>query len=128
MTLGTFYRAPSVKRLMESMGLDRAKASDVRALLHGVKDPDAYERVQNWVAACYTHPPYIERLLSALDEACGTFGVEYLGGDHNDWKGKPEFAYLNTGDTYAPTLVYSYEKDSFFVSTMGDVRERNGLE
>ena len=35
----------------------------------------------------------------------------------------PDFLYLNSGDTYNATLVYSYGENKYFVSTFGDIVE-----
>jgi len=35
----------------------------------------------------------------------------------------PDFLYLNSGDTYNATLVYSYDENKYFVSTYGDIVE-----
>lgn len=128
MTLGTFYRAPSVKRLMAELGLDREHANKVRALLHGAKQPDEYKSVQDWLRQCFHEPDYVEQLLVALNEVCDTCGVEYLGRENPDtYRERPKFAFLNTGDMYASTLFYSYENDSFYISSEGDLAERHRL-
>jgi hypothetical protein len=55
-----------------------------------------------------------------MDKALETFGKEYV-----PWKTRPErgFAYLNTGDTYAPTIIFDFNTDTWRVASWGDLVE-----
>lgn len=59
--------------------------------------------------------------LAALNAEAGTFGVEYVPPGHN--QRSPGFHYLNTGETYAPTLV-RYNSGRYAVTSWGDIVER----
>ncbi len=112
-------KLPSVKTL-ERVFDDRAQ--EARDILEGKKDPEDYESVKEWVKQCFNCPARLEMMLKALNEISESYGVEAV------WSDKfsaicPSFVYLNTGDTYSQTLVYSYESNSFMVSTLGDVVE-----
>jgi hypothetical protein len=107
-------RIPSIKTLREVFD-DRAK--EARLLLEGQLDPDSYPSVDRWNRECYHKPSYHERLLCALDELAGTFGVEAVFSDQSV---QPVLEYLNAGASYAATLVYRRDLGSFKVSTWAD--------
>jgi hypothetical protein len=103
-------KAPEARRILE---MSRA---ELEAL------PAGAARVRE----CY-HPPQTwdlrMRCLDAL--GCGTYGVEgFETTKRNTYgAGSPEWCnYLNTGDTYAPTLVYFC--GSYRVASWGDIAER----
>ena len=54
----------------------------------------------------------------ALNHALDMFGVEHVG-QH----GERGFCFLNTGDSYAATLIQFDDKESIFISSWGDVVE-----
>ena len=64
--------------------------------------------------------------LHAIDQLVETYGVEPLrdpaDGDF-DHDGAPAYEYLNTGDTYAATLLYSRDDDTLSIGSWGDVAE-----
>ena len=119
-----YYRAPSEKSLISLMRLDKAQAEKVRALLHGDIDPESYQDVNAWVRRCYFKPPYIDRLLCALNEVCGTYGAENLTRVNASYDDRPDYEYLNTGDTYRTTLIYSNLTSSFRLGCWGEIVER----
>ena len=61
--------------------------------------------------------PRYARML-ALNHALDMFGVEHVG-QH----GERGFCFLNTGDSYAATLIQFDDKESIFISSWGDVVE-----
>ena len=62
----------------------------------------------------YHQPKPRHARMLALNHALGMFGVE-----HNE-RG---FCFLNTGDSYAATLIQFDDKESILVSSWGDVVE-----
>ena len=56
-------------------------------------------------------------VMRELDELLDTHGVEYIPGM------KEEIAYLNAGDTYEPTIMYSHDENKYFVSDWGTLVE-----
>jgi len=58
----------------------------------------------------------------------GTFGVEYICGGYG--KKSPSFDYLNTGDTYCPTIIYKYDgrKNPWCIASWGDIVERGNYD
>jgi hypothetical protein len=109
--------APSKQRLIEALGLTAEQADLIRALIHKtVKtwDPALFPETAEWVRQCYHRPPYVERLLSAINETMQGHGVEHIG---------ENALYVNTGDTYSPTLLYDYSTGTIRLTTWGDFVE-----
>lgn len=69
-----------------------------------------------------THMWRVTVALHAMDQILGTYGVEGLGAG-NAFDG-PAYEYLNTGDTYATTLIYSRKADALTIGAWGDIAER----
>lgn len=110
-------KAPSAKRLREYLGLSDEQARLVRALIRReVKTRDAtlFPEANKHFAACYNPLPYTDRLMECLDEVVGSYGVEGLDDGS---------LYLNTGDTYSPTLLYSAKTGTIRLTTWGDYVE-----
>lgn len=61
-------------------------------------------------------------ILEELDELAGTRGVEFIPRGTNSKS--PGFSYLNTGETYAITLLYFPASRTWRVGSWGDVVER----
>lgn len=53
--------------------------------------------------------------------AIAGFGVECAGGGN----GFPAVLYVNTGDTYDPTILYTVRSGAFRLTTLGDWAEYN---
>ena len=85
-----------------------------------------------WIDRCYHdpltgHDSRAEVRMVAADELLRTFGVESIRGPRTwdrYWQ-DTEVVYCNTGDTYAPTLLYRSRTDNFSVGTWGDIAERH---
>lgn len=61
-------------------------------------------------------------VLLELDELLETHGVEYIPGI------KEEISYLNAGDTYEPTIMYSRDENKYFISDWGTIVENASNE
>lgn len=120
------YRAPSMKTLRSLYWLDNSKRQEIRELLHGEIDTYTYESVITWVGQCYHEPDLIERIMCAMNEILNTHGVEAI------WhKRELKATYCNTGESFAATIVYRYDPDSFQVTSWGDLIEKynwNGVQ
>lgn len=65
----------------------------------------------------------VTSILEHVSDLCGMHGVlAYEPGDSNP--AHPDFEYINAGDTYAATLVYSHRTGRFNLTTIGDIIER----
>jgi|694.fasta_scaffold70168_11 hypothetical protein len=114
---GGEMNAPGAKRLREYLGLSDEQARLVRGLIRReVKTMDAtlFPEANKHFAACYNPLPYTDRLMECLDEVVGSYGVEGLDDGS---------LYLNTGDTYSPTLLYSARSGTIRLTTWGDYVE-----
>ena len=77
------------------------------------------------------HPHTLATLrLEALNDVAETYGVEYCTRTDNpmignDWS--PTFEYLNTGDSYTPTII-RFSDGRYIVADVGSIVERGGYE
>lgn len=124
-------RVPSEKKLMGAFrNVDREEAKLVRKFAKAVDDPEALEELveehapstHTWVQQMYSDP-YRSSMwrtsvaLHAIGELIGGFGIEALG---------DKYEYVNMGDTYATTLIYSSDQDRLFIGSWGDFVESEG--
>ena len=117
-------RLPSLDRLRAAFGRD--KGLEVRKLLDGRKDPMDYDAVSDWVNRCYTRHSDDELVFRALNSVLGTFGVEAIEGRWVDrYHMEIQAVYLNTGDTYATTLLLDHETGNVHLTSWGDWVEAN---
>lgn len=130
-------RTPSIVTLIACFSdLTREDAKLIRALCKAVDERDTLEALiedrceatATYARSCY-HIPWGSAMwrrtmvLHALDVICGTCGVEAIGSS-DVAPYSPPYEYLNTGDTYAATLVYNWRSDTLFVSSWGNIAER----
>jgi len=113
-----FRRVPSVKTLQPVFG---ERSQEARDLLREDRDPEDYESVKKWIKQCHHKPRYTELLMEALNEVAGTGGVESIWlQDAVTW---PTCDYLNTGDSYAATLIFNRANMTVRVTSVGDLLE-----
>lgn len=130
-------RMPSAKRLMDDLHVSANDARLIRMLGHAVDDALTLETLiaercpetQAYVSAMYSNP-YDRQIwrvtvaLHAIDCIVGTHGVEGLGeGRSGDFA--PPYEYLNAGDPYATTLIYSRRSHACVIGCWGDIAERD---
>ncbi len=129
-------RAPSVKRLMSEMKLDSKQANLIRKLAkacgnaHNLRELIATKcpNTHAYATRCYNDPFdsqmwRVTMALHAMNDICDTHGVEALTPD--SWSTTaPPYEYLNTGDTYATTLLYKRATDTLSLGCWGDVAEK----
>jgi hypothetical protein len=71
------------------------------------------------------HPPACYDLrLHVLDSIAGTYGVEYIASPEDTFTTSLGIDYLNTGDSYALTIVRSAETGNYRVASWGDLVEK----
>lgn len=111
------FRSPSIKKLREIFGENAKEAKSILRMSREELEelPACIARIRE----CW-HPPktYDLRMhaLNALDN--GFFGVEAFQLRDGSW-----CDYLNSGDTYSPTLVRF--RGNYYVTTCGDIAERH---
>jgi hypothetical protein len=131
-------RAPSEKALLSAFpSLTPANAKLIRMFAKATDDGeklktlvDAYApKTAKYVQSLYSGPyrSQIWRVtvsLHAMNEIMDLYGVEGLGpGRSGDYA--PPYEYLNTGDTYGTTLIYSRDGDNLRIGNWGDIAERH---
>jgi len=98
----------------------------MRGRVDPAKHPRRFPRAAEWVRSCY-HPPRPRELkLAALDELLGTYGVEVIQSLEawtDSYHGSIIASYLNTGDTYAPTLLLDHEQERWKLTSWGGFYE-----
>jgi hypothetical protein len=71
----------------------------------------------------FAHNP--RRMLVKVNEFMGAQGVEYIADRRDDQHDVYGIEYVNMGDSYIPTLCYDRDRDRIFISSWGDIVERN---
>lgn len=122
----TNYHKPSMATLTAGLSIDNATAAKARALMAGAVritgNPD-FPATNRWLDQCFNPPNRLELILSALNELLECHGVESIWSKRDELR--PVAEYLNTGDTYAPTLLFFRPSTSFRVTSWGDFVETN---
>lgn len=62
--------------------------------------------------------------MRVMDSILDTFGVEYIPSADDTYNRTEGLDYLNTGDTYTPTVIYDYGKGRWMITSWGDIVER----
>lgn len=110
----------TAKYIASFLNIDYPEAKKIRRLIMGTLSPDTFESVQSWCRQCYNEPPEHEKIMAALNEASGGYGVEAV--QYGDGK---YFEYVNMGDSYATTIIY--DNGRYIFTTWGDYVGRKGL-
>jgi len=120
----------TTQQIASHLGISLRKAAIVLALIRGQLDPLSYPshfpETDTWVHQCHYLPRQSERVLSALNELLEMHGVEGLRieGEHVDNHYYDIVAtYLNTGDSYAPTILLDHERNKWRLTSCGDFVE-----
>ncbi len=113
---------PSIRTLEEAFpGMGRT----LRTLLESPAAVRAHPAAVSLADACYHAPGLARMRLAALNAELGFHGVEYARpGRGSRSQG---FEYLNTGYTYAPTIV-RFSDGRYRVSDIGSIIERGNYE
>lgn len=96
------------------------KAADV---LNGDYDPEEIEEVDFWVRHCSNRPSTNALKMAALNTLFDMHGVEAIRSEGewvDSYHGDIIATYLNTGDTYAATVLLESESGEFVVTSFGD--------
>jgi hypothetical protein len=131
--------APSIKTLTSQLkDVDVLKAKLIRSIIKAVyKDNllyiaeslDKYHRGIHWQRLNYINYSFSDLKAELLNTVLDTYGVEYLFKGSDGLRGNPEgcndlpiCTYMNTGDTYAATLL-KY-RGRWQVGCWGDIAEK----
>ena len=99
----------------------------LRGLFDGTVDPLTYPSVKAWAERCYNYPKRSELMERALDAEIGGHGIESVRGEKAPWDAfycDTVALYVNTGDTYAPTLLFDVPLRRWSVTDIGTFVER----
>ena len=79
------------------------------------------------IAACWHPPKTYDVRLHVLNAVAETFGVEYIAHADDGYREGEQYGidYINTGDTYTPTIVRFAATGTYQVRSWGDIVERN---
>jgi len=120
-------RAPSVKRIVEFLNESKDTAILIRAVIQGKLNPLEIKEVAAWVNRCYHMPSKGELKMEAINALMhGAYGVEATSDPNASSTSPPLLTYVNTGDTYSPTIV-RLRGGKYILSTWGDQVERLGI-
>lgn len=115
-------RKPSIKTLNKVFP---GKGRELRRLLDSAAAVREHPAAIALETISYNpHDLYTLRL-EALNAVAGTYGVEHVTRGRN--ARSPAFDYLNTGDTYTPTIV-RFADGRYCVARWGDIVERGDYE
>jgi hypothetical protein len=79
-------------------------------------------------AECYNPPSCYDLRLHVLNAVAETYGVEYVASANDSFTQARGFDYLNTGDSYTPTIIRMAESGNYRVACPGDLIERGGYQ
>jgi hypothetical protein len=113
-------RNASIKKIASFLNVSQEEAQAIKAVVTGKIDPRAFPKVAAWVNKCYNMPSRGELKMAAIDEIMKGLGTEAIFGSNDPYW--PNISYVNTGDTYSPTVVRTDGK--YYLSTWGDEFER----
>lgn len=115
---------PSVKRMVQELGLPNNNAKIIRSLMCGETTIDMlgwpgllntdvakFPRTCKWIGSCYNKPDAVEIILECINEAMEGYGVEYLE--------DLDLHYVNVGDPYEPTIIFRGGR--FSINAWGDM-------
>lgn len=122
-------RFPSVSRIEKLLEVSREKATEVRGIIDGTRDPECYESVQKWMKQCYHRLSEVEIRMEALNEVldgCGVEPIRVEGAHVDSYHFDIVATYVNNGDTYKPTVMYDTRKERFELTSWGAWVEKKG--
>lgn len=112
--------AASPEKMVDGLYILFEQAEVVRHLWKDAKPLELQERIKEHTKGWHRQPgPRMARRIAIglYLEGSGFFGIEYLGVNRQN----NDVDYLNSGDTYSPTLVFA--GDRLFVSDIGTLIE-----
>lgn len=109
-------RTPSIAALESAFP---GKGAALKRLLTSADAVRKHPAAVALAARCYNPPTLAQLRMVALDACAETYGVEAVWRRGN---GALAFEYLNTGDTYAPTIV-RFASGTYAVKSWGDIVE-----
>lgn len=120
----TYYTSPPAKAIAAAFHCTIETARLARRIIRGEAGPlTSSPATAAWERACYNSPRQTDRILHALNTILKCHGVVAFCTNSDPYHAIAE--YLNTGDTYSPTLLFRHDTGTFRITTRGDFFERN---
>lgn len=118
----------NAQKIASHLSISTRKACIVLAIIRGHLDPLKYPAhfpaTDRWARQRYNPLPAKDAKLSALNELLGMHDVECIRGDWWDrYYGDCLAEYLNTEDSYAPTIVLDHQRGKWLLTSWGDFVE-----
>ncbi len=116
------------QKIASHLSISLRKATIALAIIRGQLDPLNYPghfpATEKWARSCYNPLPAKDTKLAALSELLGMHGVECIQGDWWDhYYGDNVAEYLNTGDSYAATILLDHQRGKWLLTSWGDFVE-----
>ena len=109
---------PSVKTLERAFP---GKGRELRLILESPIAARYHPAAVALAAQCHNPPTLTHSRMVALNAVAECHGVEYARAEEG---GRSEsFEYLNTGDTYTPTII-RFDSGRYIVASWGDIVEK----
>lgn len=105
-------KAPSEKRMVELLGIQAGQAQTLREMIHA-----ASGRNHDWV----------DGIMSLANSMTQGFDVEAVR-DTDYWDSyycDIKWLYVNTGETYQPTLIYNTDKQYFIIGDQETMKAKD---
>ena len=114
-------RLPSIRTLESAFP---GHGRELRTLLESARAVREHPAAVARRAECFHPPSLLDQRLHALNATAETCGVEYIAHRDDTYSETYGIEYLNTGDSYASTLMFDHARGSWRVGSWGDVVER----
>lgn len=115
------YQRRSVAWIANILGVGTDYASLIKQVVENRLSPDAFKAVEQAQRKAYNFLSLTEKKMIALNELIGGYGTVAVFSDRSVVR--PAFEYVNTGDTYSPTIVASYADGMYRYTSWGDELE-----
>jgi len=105
--------------------MQAANSFEARIALDELLEFGPYDDTRQWIRQCFNRPTTPEIAMAMLNEAIEGHGIEAVFTTDS----VPVFSYVNTGDSYNPTIVKF--RSRFILTTVGDMVEyveQQGIE
>ena len=117
--------------LQKSFRISPEQADQINGLINGTVDPQNFSAVEAWVRSCWGMPKHDELVMCAINqiiEGCGVEGLPVEGAWIDSYHHNFIASYVNTGDTYSPTILLDHENEEYLLTTLGDFLEQWEIE
>jgi len=116
-------RSPSVKAMIEDLGLSSETAKAIKKVLTGRTDLMMINSAQKRQLEAYNPHSALTLALEAVNELMEQCGVEYIASKDDTMHEAQGIEYINNGDTYNLTMTYDHRDDLWRISSWGNYLE-----